>query len=70
MFGHGIIVSTLLFGLDLDFLFALDSIQGIALLVLLGLTLIIIGFVLKGVGGSIIAFAIGIVSFLYIRLRF
>ncbi len=53
-----------------DLLFDLDSVQGLGLIVLSGMAFIMIGFLIKGVWGAVIALLSGIFSVLYIRLSF
>lgn len=50
-------------------LFDLDSVQGLGLIVLSGIALIMIGFLIKGIWGAIIAFAVGTIIYIF-RLRF
>ena len=69
MLEYAIILKSVASGF-LDLLFDLDSVQGLSLIVLSGIALIMIGFLIKGGWGAIIALLGGIFSVLYIRLSF
>jgi|WetSurSiteA1Bulk_404760.scaffolds.fasta_scaffold215937_2 hypothetical protein len=56
-----------LLGLGTEAIFDLDSLEGISLAGLTALLLIIIGYLIKGFWGAVIALGVGVLVFLYVN---
>jgi hypothetical protein len=62
-----IVLRSIASGANLQSFFDLDSTKGIVFALLAGVALFIVGYLIKGIWGAIIAFSIGVFIFFYLK---